>query len=506
LAVLLVISMIASAAFALEPGEVLVVVNADEPKSVSIGSYYLRRRNLPQSNIVPLRLGRGALSNISREDYVEKVERPLRRLLAADQYAGIRCLLTTFNMPFRIAAPVIDEKSEVLISDLEEVAADNLQLLEDGLSELSDEFSINYKNDLEKNLSLAAKHLRHTMDMIKATEDAELRERKIDKFLEISLPLYGAFVVSQLAAVEFDSVYRVGESDIIDAQASRELVGEAVSQGWSYRKCLDNDYYRHFAKVYGVLQLLEMLDDSINKIKGVDMSAALDSELAMVRAGGYELYKWRQSPLREDLNAPAGMMVSRIDGPSERVCRGIIDKSIAAERDGLKGSVCIDAGFMDAGRDKSFRKYDESLLKTAGMFEQAGFDVVLENTPAIFTSQKPLKTAFYCGWYSLGNYVDSFDFAPGAVGYHISSFEAVDIRDPGSGQWVASMLNDGIAATLGAVDEPYLRAFPLPEEFFARLLEGYTVAQAYAKTNPYNSWQLLLIADPLYRPCKVVDE
>ena len=74
----------------------------------------------------------------------------------------------------------------------------------------------------------------------------------------------------------------------------------------------------------------------------------------------------------------------------------------------------------------------------------------------MFLKDECPDTALYCGWYSLKNYIDSFDFVDGAVGYHIASYEAQNIHDPNNGQWCSSMLKNGITATLGAVDEPYL--------------------------------------------------
>ena len=66
------------------------------------------------------------------------------------------------------------------------------------------------------------------------------------------------------------------------------------------------------------------------------------------------------------------------------------------------------------------------------------------------------------------------------------------------------MLQNGVAATLGAVNEPYLHAFPLPEDFFALLLTGrFTLAECYWKTVPEVSWRMTLIADPLYNPFKL---
>ena len=65
------------------------------------------------------------------------------------------------------------------------------------------------------------------------------------------------------------------------------------------------------------------------------------------------------------------------------------------------------------------------------------------------------------------------------------------------------MLEKGIAATIGPVAEPYVQAFPVPEVFFSAILKGdLTLAECYALANPFLSWRMVLIGDPLYRPFK----
>jgi hypothetical protein len=65
------------------------------------------------------------------------------------------------------------------------------------------------------------------------------------------------------------------------------------------------------------------------------------------------------------------------------------------------------------------------------------------------------------------------------------------------------MLEKGVAATLGPVGEPYLNSFPPPELFFPILIRGdATLAETYALSNPFLSWKMVLIGDPLYRPFK----
>jgi len=65
------------------------------------------------------------------------------------------------------------------------------------------------------------------------------------------------------------------------------------------------------------------------------------------------------------------------------------------------------------------------------------------------------------------------------------------------------MLEKGVAATVGPVGEPYVQAFPVPEVFFAALLDGrLSLAECYAVSTPFLSWKMVLIGDPLYRPFK----
>jgi hypothetical protein len=107
----------------------------------------------------------------------------------------------------------------------------------------------------------------------------------------------------------------------------------------------------------------------------------------------------------------------------------------------------------------------------------------------------------YCGWYSLRRYVDAFTFSPGAVGFHLASFEAISLRGRRERGWVKGLLDHGVAVTLGPVAEPYLQSFPPPKEFFGLLLTGRcTLAETYAYTTTFLSWMQMPIGDPLYRP------
>ena len=129
--------------------------------------------------------------------------------------------------------------------------------------------------------------------------------------------------------------------------------------------------------------------------------------------------------------------------------------------------------------------------------------VALEDTGKLFQPGECPRAALYCGWYSLARYIDAFEWVPGAIGYHIASSECQTLRQGNSQVWCKRMLEEGVAVTIGPVDEPYVEAFPLPDIFFRALTEGMlTVAESYLLSVPYLSWKMVLVGDPLYRPFK----
>ncbi|MHC4580353.1 MAG: TIGR03790 family protein [Planctomycetota bacterium] len=248
---------------------------------------------------------------------------------------------------------------------------------------------------------------------------------------------------------------------------------------------------------------LARLQLKIDRINGRETSASVDSELSMVLFESYDLYRWQPNELAKDSLALGlrTLMVSRLDGPSPEIARGLVDKSMAAEKTGLKGTAYIDSRGLK-GKDL-YCHFDRSLRNLAAFTRSSTqMRAIEEATGKLFAPGSCPEAAIYCGWYSLRRYVDAFDFVDGAIGYHIASFEAVNLRDPNSGQWCPSLLKDGIAATLGPVAEPYLHSFPEPRAFFAELYEGRCLVEAYYRTKPFNSWQLLLVGDPLYIPFK----
>jgi uncharacterized protein (TIGR03790 family) len=243
----------------------------------------------------------------------------------------------------------------------------------------------------------------------------------------------------------------------------------------------------------------------INHLSGRDTVAAVDSELALVLVRDYDLAGWQINPefigAERHMKKFAGktLMVSRIDAPTLDLAMGLVRTAVEVETTGLSGKFYIDArGLKGKG---SYGRFDEELKKTAEIIKKSKFPVVFDNHPRLFGPGEAPSAALYCGWYSLGEYIDAFEWTKGAVGYHVASSEAVSIHNKNKRYWVKSMIEKGVIATLGSVTEPYLKAFPPPSVFFQLLMSGrYSLAEVFNMSNPFLSWQMILVGDPLYNP------
>lgn len=244
--------------------------------------------------------------------------------------------------------------------------------------------------------------------------------------------------------------------------------------------------------------------------------AALDSELALVDAGDYPLQGWQMNPSflgyrgQNIENMPAmSYMIARLDGPDPESVKRIIDDSLAAEGNGLKGSACFDArwprpGPEKAGTLKGYHYYDNSIYMAADKVRKSEVvNVVINDVPELFQPGECPAAALYSGWYRRANYLDAFDWQPGAVGYHIASSECGSLKSEKFNGWCLGMLRDGAAAVIGPVEEPFVQAFPPPELFFSLLIDGhYSLVESFALSVPFRSWRMILVGDPLYRPFK----
>ena len=101
------------ASAALQPSQILILVNKDTPISSQVGRMYEKLREIPAPNTFSLSLG--TERRITPDQYWSKAAPPIKKYLEAHQ--EIRCILTTSGVPYTIWAA--DGKEEEVAFDSE---------------------------------------------------------------------------------------------------------------------------------------------------------------------------------------------------------------------------------------------------------------------------------------------------------------------------------------------------------------------------------------------------
>ncbi len=238
--------------------------------------------------------------------------------------------------------------------------------------------------------------------------------------------------------------------------------------------------------------------------------AALDSELAALPLllRNLPLTSPARNPVYGVTNAalihPTNgvLVVARLDGPSVEIARGLVDKAMEAETNGLWGRAYFDQRGLTNG---NYKLGDDWIGGAADMVRRLGFETVIDDKPDTFSAAFPMsQIAFYAGWYD-GQFsgpftVSKVEFMPGAVAYHLHSFSAHVLRTPDQ-YWVGPLLAKGVTATIGYVEEPYLEGTINVAAFFADFTAlGFSFGEAAYAAQPSISWQTTVVGDPLYRP------
>jgi uncharacterized protein (TIGR03790 family) len=274
---------------------------------------------------------------------------------------------------------------------------------------------------------------------------------------------------------------------------------------------------RYAALVYGVP--LRILHDPNLKEEGIEKirpemqrnGASVDTELAFLPLVEERLPL--TGPLRNPLYTATNvawfhptngvLMVTRLDGPTPEIARGLVDKALLAETNGLWGRAYID---LRKTSDPGYKTGDDMLRAAAEICRRAGFETVVDENADTFSAGFPMsQIALYAGWYTehvSGPFtLANVEFMPGAFAYHLHSNSANTLRSTDR-QWVGPLLAKGATITMGCIDEPYLTGTPDIAVFVPRLLvDGFTFAESAYACQPVLSWQTTFVGDPLYRPC-----
>lgn len=521
LAAILFLLTLAAPVLALEPANLVLVTNKNVPESKNLAEFYAASRKVPDHRILELDLPVG--EEITFDTYENTVLPAVRQFLSTPELQGkVTCLVTFYGLPLRIAARVNTAADNAEVAGLKterETTVSQIQTIVEQSEAMA--LTIDTKFVAAKERSLAALIVRDTAargvlgrHAMILNDPAEFKTF-MDQVDSMLAPLIGVAPPLQHRLQALAShANRWTPAEKQEAEAMRDQLLKmraSFDQLQAHRGNADSrTKLRALVKEQiGLIEYANLLDGMIEYFETDATGAAFDSELAAVPWNFYIRSKSIPNPLhfsrgRKDL--PPILMTCRLDAPQADTVKDLIRAGIKAETDGLTGEVVIDAGghLSIDSNSPSYAAFDKTLENLANIVQtKTKLHLTLDQKRDVLpTNSVKVPIAIYCGWYALQNYTKPGRFTPGAVGYHVASFELTALHTP-SRQWVRGLLEDGIAGTLGAVAEPYLNAFPPPDEFFPLLFTGkLTLAEVYWKTNPMVSWQITMIGDPLYNPFK----
>jgi uncharacterized protein (TIGR03790 family) len=510
--------------YALAPGDLIIVYNRKMPESRAVAEYYAGKRRVPRANILAVEVTTS--EQMSREDFDKFLLPPVRQ--AAERIkkrGGSPAVLLVYGIPLLVwgAGETASDKEfkDLAATKARECQEQVLQMIREldrllGIPGVSDKPPRRLTIPPAQVWKMAEGSLKRAGQYLGKERHREEKKSTNAKILSIVFRLVGSSSVTRAKA---ERGSKGGAKEREPLQIKKILSMNAV-----IRQELDEQRFtgimpetalktaedlRLFAGVLGEWQFWEKARRLYER---PGKSASVDSELTLTLRNSYQARGWLPNPLYLAYDRlpfiteirQQTLMVGRLDGPTPEIARRLVDDALVIEKTGLKGKLYIDArGLKGKGGYGSYEWYDRHLLELYDLVKNSSLKVVLDQNDQLFPPGSCPNAALYVGWYSLGQYVASCKWQRGAVAYHVASIEANTLKRPGSNVWCKRLLEEGVAATLGPVNEPFLNSFPLPDQFFPLLISGkLPLLEVYFRTLPQVSWKQIIIGDPFYTPFK----
>ncbi len=522
------LTTVCPAVAALTARDLVVVFNRNLPESRDVAAYYAGTRRVPADNLVGVEVSTS--EDMSRKEFDEKLAPPVRdRVEKLKAQGRTPAILLVYGIPLRVG-PVAPTEADKAFTELATAKVNEYQKLVLQLVRRLDQLTPTlpgkpvWKGPQPKLtypthqvLVMAQQSFLRGMVYLKKQRARAAEPAARAEVMSLLIKLGGTSPEAHALMA------KMAQSQGQERQTlqQQELLGwyaliRADVQEEMFRGILPNTAQETAAAIRftnGLIGELKFWDDAQLLYAKRQTRAAVDSEMTLIMAGLYQTAGWLPNPFNLRFGRlpviykvrAKTLMVGRLDGPTPATARRLVDDALEVERTGLRGVFYVDArGLTGKGAPGSYVWFDRHLLHLVEVVKKfSAMKVVLDKKPAVFPPGSCPDAALYCGWYSVGRYVPAFKWNRGAVGYHVASSEATTLKKPGSTVWCKRMLEEGVAATLGPVTEPYLFSFPLPDQFFPILMTGkLTLLEVYFLTVPQVSWMQILIGDPLYQPFK----
>jgi uncharacterized protein (TIGR03790 family) len=512
-------------AAALTPEQIAVVFNVNNSDSQMIAAAYQQARHIPRNNLIGLNIiGHEEITTpLVYQTSVENIRATLKQRHLEDQ---ITCLLTVDGVPLRIASEtptVVEQKRD---AELRQQMVDAGKDLQNAIASFDAIAPIGIAlpgaGAGGVTVAVPPPQVLPPGQLVPAALSAANRAigriNEVDSVargeaLKTFLPLMRHVLGLQGIRTFHSDGPETPEEATLRSQADAKIAADQAA----YQQIVEQNRQHEAAaelvklqtEMNGAIGTVAELERVLQRGPFDDTQSCFDNELMLLWSDHYSKPSWLMNPYSLEACAgrgglpkdhPKTMMVARLDGLTRQAVLLQLKMTLETEASGLNGTAYFDARGLH-GTDE-YSQFDENLRQAAAwMRENSTMKVVLDDRPELLQAKDCPDAALYCGWYSYFHYIDSCQWLPGSVGYHVASFEMGTLKDPKTPAWVPNLLKRGVVATLGPTTEPSLRAFPKPREFFPLLASGqWSLAEVYFMTTPNTSWQIGLIGDPLYRP------
>ena len=538
---------------------VLILVNDKEPASASVGQHYATRRGIPAANILHLKTS--TAEQITREEYAQQIESPVRKFLDAADGAMRRkivYIVPVYGVPLRVG---------------EQLAVDSLLAM---MYAGHDDMKPPLRNPYAAATGSRPPRFAEWSDTVAAANKFKMfavtrldgptpgiAKGLVDKAMEAEASLtlksgIGYFDHQGTRHPE-EWQYKIDEEVKSAAGLSRKMGFETVLHVQATALCGCNlappPYYawdagKHaitvnamgattsagfrFAPVEEGDFTIQVADGGVQNTGNsitLEVGGSQESGVRLI----YPFLPFKQwNPTDEIVleKRVDGAVVVRAAVPALRdekvtnqfgALRLVVRRGrIAAYRDGVEIAAVEDKSGKPLKLERARWSADCWSFSLAGlkMTDASGAalwdDRFATDSTARYewhaTPRAGNRALWVWGWYS--GAFDTYRFVPGGVGAQLTSYTLGRLRTPvnadpkvyslGSarwgGNWVPRMLEQGVTATWGAVAEPYAVFYAQGGNVFDHLWAGYNFGDSFYLAQNAVRWVMVAIGDPLYSP------
>ncbi|MDO8588125.1 MAG: TIGR03790 family protein [Armatimonadota bacterium] len=192
-------------------------------------------------------------------------------------------------------------------------------------------------------------------------------------------------------------------------------------------------------------------------------------------------------------------LVTRLDGYTVQDIYGLIDRSMAATRN---GTALIDARVVSS--PPSFVTMNDRLLAACPILTSRGVTTTCDSTNNFMGGASGLIAYFSWGsndpYYNHAAYASN-TFVPGSIADTYVSTSGRTFNPTTGGQsLIADLIPLGACGLAGYVSEPYANFTTYPNVLFDRYTRGYNMAESFYAACPEIFWKMVAIGDPLMAP------